>query len=99
MVQVLLEILDVLYLAWLGHAVPLFLKSPSPIKLHYFLIVTEYPHKQEKTAYYGTCAPFPVVTVEYCNSFGVCCQKVCNFIADNKEGIKGRSFVVLPLEI
>lgn len=69
--QELLEILNVLDLARLGHPVAFFLETPFPIELHDFLAVLEGSHEEKKTAYNCASSAFAMVTVEYCNPFRV----------------------------
>jgi len=79
-----MEVSNVLYLAGLGYSIALFLKSPFPVKLHHLLIVRKYAHEQKKTANNGPSTPFAMVTVKHCNSLRVCCQKMGNFVTNDK---------------
>lgn len=96
--QVLLKISDILYLTRLSYTIAFLLEPPFPVKLHHFLIVIEYSHEQKKTTYDSTCASFTMITVKDSYSLRISCQKMGHLIANDEEGIEGRSFVVFPVE-
>lgn len=84
-------------MAGLGDAISLGCKPTGGIEFHNFFSVLEDSQEEEKTADDGSCATFAVIAVEYSNSIDICAQKLCNFVANEKERIERRGFVVFPV--
>lgn len=91
-----MKILDVLYLAGLGHSISFLFEAPFAIELHHLFSIIECSHEEKKTAYNSSSPAFAMVTVENSHSFWIPSQIMRNFITNEKESIKGWSFVVFP---
>ena len=94
----MLEIANVLNLAWLGDTIALLFETASTVKLHDLLVLSEHTHKQEETAYNSTSTALSVVAVKNRHPLLVLPQEVRYLIADYEEGVEGRGLMVLPVE-
>ena len=70
--QHLLEVFNVLYLAGLGDSIALWGESPLRIKLHHTLAIFEYSYIHQEAADNRSSPPLPVVAMKHCDSLAVC---------------------------
>lgn len=92
-----MEILDILYLAWLSHSVAFLFEAPFAVELHDLFAVVEGSHEEEEAADYSPGPSLSVVTVENSYSLRIPSQVVRYFVTNHKESIKRGSFVIFPL--
>lgn len=94
----MLEVLDVLYLAWLCHSVSIFLEAPPRVEAHHIAVVLIDAHEEEETANDGTSPSLAVIAVKNSDSLGICAEELRHNIADSEEHVERRRFVVFPIK-
>jgi hypothetical protein len=96
--QKLLKILNVFYLTRLSNSVPILFESSLGIEAHHIAVVLEYPHEEKEAANDGASSTFAVITMKDGNSLRIRTEELGDLIANGEEHVKGRCFVVFPIE-
>ena len=101
--QNLLEISNILYLAWLGNSITLTIsisfKTFLSIKIHYKCRIFKHAAIEQKTTNNSSCPSFPMIAMDY-NYFLRIMLKIMNhFFASKEQKLEKRSLVVFPFNI